>query len=283
MSIGTSSERGAMEKSYYRSIWISDTHLGGADLQNQKLFEFLTAHDSEYLYLVGDIFDLWKLRFRWSWPAINDQIVTTIMNKAANGTKVYYLPGNHDELLRKYCGLVVNNISVVDEIMHETANGQKYMILHGDKFDCVVQKKKWLAGLGSISYDLLLVINRWYNFVRAAMGKPYHSISASIKHRVKKAVNYIGDFEDYVIKEAREHNVDGLICGHIHHPTVRDIEGVLYCNAGDWVESCTALVENLNGTVGNIHWQNVSPVRVTQAEKKHYEDRYRDRRLAPSS
>ena len=131
-----------MEKSFYRAIWISDTHLGGADLQNQKLFEFLTANDSEYLYLVGDIFDLWKLRFRWSWPAINDQIVKTIIDKAANGTKVYYLPGNHDELMRKYCGLEINNISVVDEIIHETANGQKYMVMHGDKFDCVVQKKK---------------------------------------------------------------------------------------------------------------------------------------------
>jgi len=271
-----------MEPSYYRAIWISDTHLGGRDLQNRKLLQFLMSTESEFLYLVGDIVDLWKIKFRWSWPRINDQIVSAIINKARNGTKVYYLPGNHDELLRKYSGLTISNVSIVNEIVHETTDGRKYLVMHGDLFDCVVQEKKWLAGLGSVSYDILLVINRWYNRLRSLCGRPYHSLSASIKNRVKKAVNYIGNFEETVVNEARAKNVDGLICGHIHRAAVRDIDGILYCNTGDWVESCTALVENGGGTLGNIYWQDAPAAQHHTLEDVNYEDRYRDRRLAAS-
>ncbi len=245
-----------MNPAHYRSIWISDTHLGGRNLQSKKLLQFLQATDSDYLYLVGDIFDLWKLKRSWFWPSINDQIVAAIMGKAAGGTRVFYLPGNHDELLRAYSGSSFNNITIADQVVHETANGGRYLILHGDVFDCVVQKRRWLANLGSILYDLLLVFNRWYNALRRLTGRPYHSISASIKHRVKQAVNYIGNFEEILVSEARRKRVDGLICGHIHHAAIRDINGVLYSNAGDWVESCTALVENGNGTIGIIDWHD---------------------------
>jgi UDP-2,3-diacylglucosamine pyrophosphatase LpxH len=245
-----------MNPAHFRSIWISDTHLGGRDLQSKKLLQFLQATESDYLYLVGDIFDLWKLKRSWFWPSINNQIVAAIMGKAAGGTRVFYLPGNHDELLRSYSGFSFNNITVADQIVHETVNGGRYLVLHGDVFDCVVQKRRWLADLGSILYDLLLVINRWYNSLRRLTGRPYQSISASIKQRIKQAVNHIGNFEETLVREARRKRVDGLICGHIHHAAIRDINGVLYSNAGDWVESCTALVENTNGTIGIVDWRD---------------------------
>lgn len=271
-----------MDTSFHRAIWISDTHLGGRDLQNQKLLQFLLSTESEYLYLVGDIIDFWKVKYRWFWPKINDQIIAAIINKANNGTKVFYLPGNHDEILRKYCGMNVCGIRVVNEVVHTTKDGRRYLVLHGDKFDFVVQKKKWLAGIGSVSYDLLLIINRWYNSIRSTLGLTYHSLSASIKHRVKTAVNYVGNFEETIVEEAQSKKIDGLICGHIHQAAVRDIKGILYCNAGDWVESCTALAENCNGTLGNIFWHEPSPATVKNPEA-HYEDRYRDRRLAPTN
>mgnify|MGYP001553124032 FL=1 len=271
-----------METSFYRAIWISDTHLGGRDLQNQKLLQFLLSTESEYLYLVGDIIDVWKVKFRWFWPKINDQIIAAIINKANNGTKVFYLPGNHDEILHKYCGMNICGISVVNEVVHETEDGRRYLVLHGDQFDCVVQKKKWLAGLGSVSYDLLLIANRWYNSTRSMLGLSYHSLSASIKHRVKTAVNYVGNFEEVIVNEAQSKNIDGLICGHIHHASIKDINGVLYCNSGDWVESCTALAENCNGTLGNIFWHEPSLATAKKPEA-YYEDRYRDRRLAPTN
>ena len=271
-----------MGTSFYRAIWISDTHLGGRDLQNQKLLQFLNSTESDYLYLVGDIIDVWKIRFRWFWPEINDQIITTIIDKANNGTKVYYLPGNHDHIVRKYAGMNICGISVVNEVVHHTGDGRRYLVMHGDKFDCVVQKKLWLAAIGSVSYDLLLIFNRWYNAIRSRLGLSYHSLSASIKHRVKSAVNYMGDFEEAIIAEARSKSIDGLICGHIHQAAIRDMDGVLYCNAGDWVESCTALAENCNGTLGNIFWHEPSPSPVKNREIYH-EDRYRNRRLAPTS
>lgn len=271
-----------MDTSSYRAIWISDTHLGGRDLQNRKLLQFLLSTESEYLYLVGDIIDIWKVRFRWFWPKINDQIIAAVIDKAGNGTKVFYLPGNHDEIMRKYCGMNVCGISVVNEIIHATEDGRRYLVMHGDRFDCVVQDKKWLAGLGSVSYDLLLVANRWYNTVRSHLGLSYHSLSASIKRRVKTAVNYVGNFEEAIINEARTIKVDGLICGHIHHAGIKDLSGALYCNTGDWVESCTALAENRNGTLGNIFWHEPT-VSTPQKSEVYYEDRYRDRHLAPSN
>jgi UDP-2,3-diacylglucosamine pyrophosphatase LpxH len=272
-----------MQPVHFRAIWISDTHLGGRNLQSKKLLNFLQATESESLYLVGDILDLWKLRRDWHWPAINDRIIATILKKAAAGTMVYYLPGNHDEMIRPYCGSNINGVKVVEELVHRAVDGSRYLVLHGDRFDCVIQKKKWLADLGSVLYDSLLVINRWYNKISGGLGRPYYSISADIKHRVKKAVNYIGNFEQTVVDEARAKHVDGLICGHIHHAAIRYIDGVLYSNAGDWVESCTALVENINGTLGIINWHDASSTQELVSTEAYHEDRYRDRCLAPTN
>ena len=272
-----------MEPVFFRSIWISDTHLGGRNLQSRQLLEFLEATESQYLYLVGDIFDLWKLKRKWYWPEINNKIVTSIMNKAAAGTTVYYIPGNHDEMLRNYCGTSINGIAFKEEVIHEAADGKKYLVMHGDRFDCVIQKRKWLADLGSMLYDALLVINRWYNKARSLMGRPYQSMSAYLKHKVKKAVNYIGDFENVLVSEAKLKNVDGMICGHIHQAAIKDIKGIRYNNAGDWVESCTALVEKESGNISIVNWQQQLSAEELKNTDAYKENRYRDRCLAPTN
>ena len=272
-----------MQPLHFRSIWISDTHLGGRNLKSNQLYEFLKGTESDYLYLVGDIFDLWKLKKSWYWPEINDLIVNLILQKAQNGTTVYYLPGNHDEAVRKYTGSTFNGVTIINEIIHTSADGRKYLVLHGDKFDCVVQSRKWLANLGSVLYDWLLVLNRWVSYYRSCRGKEYFSLSAWLKHKCKKAVNYIGDFEEVLIREIRQNQVDGLICGHIHHASIKNIGDFLYTNSGDWVESCTAVAENSNGTLGIIQWAGQIPVKETATYTDYEQDRYRDRCLAPTN
>lgn len=272
-----------MEQLHFRSIWISDTHLGGRNLKSEQLYEFLKTTESEYLYLVGDIFDLWKLKKNWFWPKINDRIVNLIISKARNGTKVYYLPGNHDDIVRRYTGTSFHGVDICDEIVHTSVDGRKYLVMHGDKFDCVVQNSEWLANIGATLYDILLVINRWYNAYRLFRGKEYHSISAWLKHKCKKAVNYIGDFEDVLIKEIQKNRVDGLICGHIHHASIKAMGDFLYSNSGDWVESCTALAENSNGNIGIIQWVEQNPIKELAIDADYGKNRYRDRCLAPTN
>ncbi|MGI6656739.1 MAG: UDP-2,3-diacylglucosamine diphosphatase [Desulfobulbus sp.] len=263
----------------FRSIWISDVHLGTRNLQNEKLLDFLLQTESEFLYLVGDILDLIQAQRRWYWPPTNDRIVQTVLAKAAGGTKVIYIPGNHDHMLRKFDGCTLNNIRIQRRAIHETVDGRRYLVLHGDQFDPVVQNIPWLATLGSIAYDLLLFTNRWFNLGRRAMNREYRSISSIAKNQVKIVVNYIGRFEKAVAAAAQEHQVDGLICGHIHRAGVREIEQVLYTNSGDWVESCTALAENMSGHLGVIDWQTQQPLRKAIANQ-YYEDLYRNRCLA---
>ncbi len=266
----------------FRSIFISDFHLGTRNLHSEQLLEFLTYTESEYLYLVGDIFDLLQAQKKWYWPEINDRIVDAIFTKAGNGTKVFYIPGNHDHILRKFHGNTINSIKITNQVIHETADGRKYLVIHGDKFDPVVQKSPWLANIGSSAYEKLLVVNRWFNRIRKALGKDHKSLSAWLKHQVKIAVNYMGRFEEVVVREAGSCEVDGLICGHIHRAAVRKIGDVLYTNSGDWVESCTALAENQQGYLGVIEWQKEKLLsgRLPTAE---YENLYRDRCLASSN
>jgi UDP-2,3-diacylglucosamine pyrophosphatase LpxH len=268
-----------MPQLHFRSIWISDLHLGTKNLQTEQLLDFLHQTESEFLYLVGDIFDLLQAQKRWHWPHINDCIVEAVLAKAANGTKVVYLPGNHDHMLRKFNGCTFNNIEIRNSIIHETADGRRYLVLHGDKFDPVVQHSPWLASIGSTAYEILLVCNRWFNIGRRSVGKDYRSLSAWIKHQVKIAVNYMSRFEDVVVQEGLTNDVDGLICGHIHKAGIREIENLLYTNSGDWVESCTALAENHAGRLGIIEWRNQQPQEATLAVKT-YEDLYRNRCLA---
>lgn len=239
---------------HFRSLWISDIHLGTRSLQGRKLLDFLKNTESEYLYLVGDILDLQQAKRSWYWPTINDQIVRAVFEKAARGTKVFYVPGNHDQLLRNYDGTWIKDVRIANQVVHETASGGRYLVLHGDKFDCVVQNSNWLAAIGSISYDFLLIVNRWINHIRKVFGLEYRSISAWLKHQTKVVVNYIGNFEQVVVREVEENEVDGLICGHIHQAAVKSIGNILYTNCGDWVESCTALAENHDGTLGVIEW-----------------------------
>lgn len=238
----------------YRSIWISDTHLGSKGCKVDFLLSFLQQNDSEHLYLVGDIIDGWQLRKRWFWNKAHDQIVHAVLGKAQQGTKVTYVSGNHDEFLRNFLNHTISDIEIVDEVVHESVDGRKFLILHGDQFDGVMQFARWLAVVGDWLYERLLVINTFYNKLRGRLGYPYWSLSAYLKHKTKSAVNFISAFEETLAKEAKRRELDGVICGHIHHAEIREIDGVLYCNDGDWVESCTALVEEWDGSLHIVHW-----------------------------
>ncbi len=243
-----------MQRLHYRSVFISDTHLGTKDAQSEYLLDFLRHTESEYIYLVGDILDLWKLRSGWYWPQRNNNIVQLLMHKAQRGTRVIYVPGNHDELLRDYAGMLFNGIEIHNEAIHSTAVGKTFLIIHGDEFDSVVLNNAWLAHVGSWAYDWLLVLNRHFNWARRRLGFPYWSLSAYLKHKVKNAVNHISSFESALAREASRRGVDGLICGHIHKAAIEEIDGIQYINCGDWVESCTAIVESENGDLSLIRW-----------------------------
>jgi UDP-2,3-diacylglucosamine pyrophosphatase LpxH len=247
-----------MSKLSFRSIWISDVHLGTRACKAEYLLDFLKHTDSQFLYLVGDIIDHWSMRNGWYWPQSHNNVIQKILRKARKGTKVTYVPGNHDELFRDFVGFHFGDVAVEQEVIHETADGRRFLVLHGDEFDGVVKHNKWLAHIGSWAYDVLLALNRYLHWARRRFGAPYWSLSAYLKHKVKNAVNYIGNFEAAVAHEASRHQVDGMICGHIHKAAIEQIGGLLYCNDGDWVESCTALVEHHDGSLAIIHWADES-------------------------
>jgi len=238
----------------YRTLFISDTHLGLKSAKTEYLHDFLTHTECDTLYLVGDIVDGWKLRKSFHWPEINNRIIRLIMKKVQNGTRVIYVPGNHDEALRDYLDIELAGIEIRGEAVFESTDGKRFLVLHGDEFDCVVMNNKWLAHLGSWAYDVLLWTNRWFNFARRKLGFGYWSLSAFLKHQVKEAVAYIGNFEEAVVKAGRDRDMDGVICGHIHHAVVTEFEEITYANCGDWVESCTALAEDPDGSLRLIHW-----------------------------
>jgi UDP-2,3-diacylglucosamine pyrophosphatase LpxH len=239
---------------HVRSIWISDIHLGTRGCQADLLLDFLRCHESEYLYLVGDIVDGWRLKRSWYWPQSHNDVVQKLLRRARKGTKVYYIPGNHDENFRDFFGMLFGGITILQDAVHTTADGRRFLVIHGDQFDVVVRYAKWLAHLGDKAYTGLLTANTWFNHVRRKLGFTYWSLSAYLKHRVKNAVEYIGDYEKALADEARRREVDGVICGHIHSAEIRPMEGVLYCNDGDWVESCTALVELASGELQIVDW-----------------------------
>lgn len=238
----------------YRSIWISDVHLGFRGCRADFLLDFLHSTECEFLYLVGDIVDVWEMRRRMFWPQAHNNVIRSILGKAKHGTRVIYVPGNHDEVMRDFVGLDFGNVSIRADAVHVTADGRRLLVLHGDEFDAVVQCSRLLAMLGNRIYDWLLYFNRWLNVFRRRFGLSYWSLAAYVKHRVKNAMKFISDFEDAVARETRQRNVDGVICGHIHRAEISDRGAVLYCNDGDWVESCTALVERYDGTLELLHW-----------------------------
>ncbi len=237
-----------------RTVWISDTHLGTSGCNSELLLDFLRSIQCDTLYLVGDIVDGWQLRKGWYWPPRHNDIVRCILKQAKHGTRVIYIPGNHDEAFRDYAGLNFGGVEVAREAIHLTADGRQLLVLHGDAFDGVVLYARWLAFLGDHAYTLLLRVNRLFNACRRSLGLPYWSLSAHLKRRVKNAVQYICQFEQVVAHAAHERGVNGVVCGHIHSAEVRQIGEVTYYNDGDWVESCTALVEHFDGRIEILDW-----------------------------
>ena len=240
----------------FRSIWISDVHLGTKGCKAEFLLEFLRTHDSDYLYLVGDMIDGWRLKRGWFWPQAHNDVLQKLLRKARKGTQVIYVPGNHDEFARDYVGHAFGAIEVVEEAVHLTADGRRLLVVHGDQFDGVVRYARWLAVLGDHAYTAALALNHWFNLARRRLGYPYWSLSAYLKHKVKNAVRYIGDYEAAVVEAARARGVDGVVCGHIHHAELREVDGCTYANCGDWVEGCTALVEHPDGRLEVLRWDD---------------------------
>lgn len=241
-------ERNSPRKPRYRTVWISDVHLGTRNCQAELLLRFLKGLRTDKLYLVGDIVDFWEFtRSGIYWPSSHNKVVRRVLKMARQGTRVVFIPGNHDENLREYLPIRLGEIECVRDAVHETADGRRIWVLHGDDFDLITKYHRWLALLGDRSYVLLLWLNRVLNRVRQTLGFGYWSLSAAIKHKVKRAVNFISDFEHGLAQEARRRGVDAVLCGHIHHAEQRMIGDVLYLNCGDWVESCTAIVEHADG------------------------------------
>ncbi len=241
-------------KRRYRTIWISDIHLGTSGCNAALLLDFLKSTESETLYLVGDIIDGWRLKKSWYWPDAHNDVIRRVLKKAKKGTRVLYIPGNHDEVLRPYVGLNLGGVELVREAVHITADGRKLLVLHGDEFDSVVLYARWLAFLGDAAYVLLLKINGVFNAIRRLFGLPYWSLSAYLKQKVKNAVEYMSRFEEAVAHAAADRQVQGVVCGHIHKAEIRAFGPVTYYNDGDWVESCTALVEHADGRLELLDW-----------------------------
>ncbi len=241
-------------KRRYRSVFLSDTHLGTKGCRSDFLVDFLRRTECERLYLVGDIVDGWRLRKSWYWDRHHDEAIRLVMKAARHGTQVTYIPGNHDEVLRDWLGLEVAGIRIANEAVHVGADGRRFLVIHGDQFDGVIRYAKFLAHLGDWAYETALVMNRWFNAARRRLGYPYWSLSQWLKRQVKEAVKAIDRFEVALAQEAKRRGLDGVVCGHIHHAEMRVVQGVLYMNDGDWVESCTALVEHEDGRFELVDW-----------------------------
>jgi UDP-2,3-diacylglucosamine pyrophosphatase LpxH len=252
----------------YRSIFISDVHLGFRGCQASLVLDFLRSTECKQLYLVGDIVDIWAMKNGVYWPEAHNQVVREVLAKAERGTEVIYTPGNHDELFRTHLGANFGNVVVCEEAIHTTADGRRFLVMHGDAFDTVVQNGKWLAKIGATAYDNLLALNGLISRIRSVFGMKYWSLAGYVKQKVKNAVSYIGNFESAVANEAERRQVDGMICGHIHHAEMREIGAVAYCNCGDWVESCTALVEHHDGRLELLRWTDAYPQSLTATQDR---------------
>ena len=254
---------------HYRAVWISDVHLGFPGCRAEFLLDFLRSTRCDYLYLVGDIIDLWHMKKRLFWPQSHNNVLRTVLGKAKHGTRVVFVPGNHDEMFRDYDGMVLGNVLIKNEVIHVTADGRRFLVLHGDQFDAVVKYSPSLALIGTKVYDGLLRLNHLVNYVRRRLGFTYWSLAGFMKHKVKTAVQYMSNFQAALSYEAARRKVDGLICGHIHRAEITSLNGVLYCNSGDWVESCTALVELHDGSLELVHWSDaqhsLKPVQAVAA------------------
>ena len=240
---------------HFRTLFISDVHLGSKQSQAGLLLDFLRHHEADKIYLVGDIIDGWRLRRAWHWPQAHSDVVQKILRKARKGAHVVYIAGNHDEFLREFQGQHFGGIEVKDRDVHDTADGRRFLVIHGDQFDVVVHNYRKIAYLGDWAYDAAMAINAVMNKARSALGLPYWSFSSWAKVRVKEAVKFMSAFRSVVTEEAHRSQVDGIICGHIHNPEIDDINGVAYVNTGDWVESCSAVGENADGSLELVIWR----------------------------
>jgi UDP-2,3-diacylglucosamine pyrophosphatase LpxH len=252
------------ERRRYRTVWISDVHLGTRGCNAEMLIDFLDDVDSDRMYLVGDIIDAWALKKRFYWPETHNDIVWRILKRAHRGTEIVYIPGNHDEMFRQFAGLSFGGVKVMRQAIHDTAHGRRLLVLHGDEFDAITMSHRWLAHLGDAAYEMMMGLNRWLNAVRRTFGLPYWSLSKYAKQKVKNAVSFISKFEEIVAHEAGARGIDGVIAGHIHKAEMRAIEGVQYYNDGDWVEGCTALVEHYDGRMEILHWAEEVAARTSR-------------------
>jgi len=247
-------ERVVGERRKFRTIWISDVHLGTKGCNHELLIDFLDHTDSETMYLVGDIIDGWRLKKKVYWPAEHNDIVWRILRRARRGTRIIYIPGNHDEMVRPFSGMNFGGVEIMRAAFHTTADGRRLMVLHGDEFDTIMLAHRWLAFIGDAAYHFMMKLNNWVGAARSRLGLPYWSISKAAKHKVKNAVAFISKYEEVVARAAAERGVDGVVCGHIHTAEFRNIDGVEYWNDGDWVEGCNALVEHFDGSMEILNW-----------------------------
>jgi len=244
-----------MKSNYYRTIWISDLHIGSTQCQADVLLDFLKYNESEKLYLVGDIIDFWSLSKKVYWPRDHNTIIQKILRKARHGTQVIYVPGNHDENIRDYDNYVFGDIIVKNRDVHTTVLGQRFLIVHGDEYDTIAKYHQWIAKLGSKGYDFLLDINRMLRIIRRFFGvQSQFSLAAFVKFKVKNVVQFISDYEESIVNTLKDGQLDGVICGHIHHAEIKDIDGFLYVNTGDFVETCSAIVEHQDGSLELVRW-----------------------------
>jgi UDP-2,3-diacylglucosamine pyrophosphatase LpxH len=246
----------------FRTVWISDIHLGTKDCKAKELLEFIKHCRAKKIYLVGDIIDGWALKKRWFWPQEHNDVIQKLLRQARKGTEVIFIPGNHDEFARQFCGLNFGGIQVRHDDVHVTADGKKLWVTHGDLYDNIMQYARWIAFIGDRAYTFALWLNRAFNRIRLKLNYPYWSLSQYLKHKVKAAVSCITAFEDLLIREAKIKQCDGVVCGHIHKAELRIIDHITYANDGDWVESMTALIENHDGSLQIIDWNEVGLINV---------------------
>ncbi len=242
----------------YRTLFISDTHLGTRGCKAELLADFLAHSDCQTLYLIGDIIDCWGMKRSWYWSDAQSRVLDTILKKVEDGTRVIFVPGNHDEAFRAYCGVTLAGVELRLEAVHQTADGRRLLVTHGDQYDGIMALAPWLAHVGDRAYTLALMLNEVFNAMRRMLGLPYWSLSAYLKHKVKNAAKFIADFEKTVADGARARGLDGVVCGHIHHAQIKNIGGTLYCNDGDWVESCSALTEDVRGRLQIVRWTGLA-------------------------
>ena len=259
-----------MHRKHYRTIWLSDIHLGFKDCKADYLLNFLKSVDCDTLYLLGDIVDMWSMKKRFIWPSSHYEVLKAIFKKAKKGTRVVYIPGNHDEPMRDYVENMIGPVEVKEEAIHTTAAGKRMLLFHGDILDSQVRFSEFTRIVGDVAYDFLLFINRWTNFFRRRFGFSYWSLAYYLKNKVKNARAAIDIYEQAAAHEAARRGLDGVICGHIHQAEIRVVDDILYCNDGDWIESCTALVEDEKGYLEILHWSDrQKSVKSISADAQH--------------